>query len=298
MKSPAKHMEEDTPCALERALMEGIKALETDELTLALERVRSAVRGGNVDALRAAYEGRGGFQVGLSAQNGAPEKMVLLEMLRTPGAPLELLRVFFRELGGRFWVDPYRAYGVCVYSMLIEIETTAVDRDIVSEEEARRWEKRMMEIVGYMVETLDMPLPCHSILSLNRLEGHLIDLAWHSSAWAAWAAFARYVPASKGQDAYGIMCRMAQWQSSTPYSDYWFGRYASDLTDEQLQALMHLVTDAECVFGPSIDAEAERRKTTRIDARMLFTLGCKERFAMPGDLMHKIQMMAYSDCRF
>ncbi len=106
----------------------------TTERDAAFMRLRGAVRAGDIDAMRAAYEGGNGFIIGTGASQGFTETLVITEVLNNSHVPLELLSVFFQELGGRFMVG--EGHGVCVFSMLIEVEGT---KHIPHAEEAERW---------------------------------------------------------------------------------------------------------------------------------------------------------------
>jgi hypothetical protein len=129
----------------ERALQ--LREKETDQRCVAFQLLRLAVQAGDIDAMRAAFDGNNGFLLGLGSSHGHSEKLVLEEIFNNCDLPLELLGVFFRELGGRFIVDP--GYNVCVFSLLV-----LLDYSHYAEEEGRvkRWESRMAEVVRYLVE--------------------------------------------------------------------------------------------------------------------------------------------------
>jgi len=293
--------------------IEAVKRQERDETTQAFERVHIAVQSGDVDALRAAFEGRNGLILGRLTKQGSLERMILLEMMNAPGAPLELLEVFFRELGGRFLPDQDRTYSVHVYSLLIDIDS---GNRIASEQEVGRWTERMAEIVGYIAETLGQPVPRWTFFSknsnaysLNCTQGTLIQMAWNNEAYAAWSAFAKHVPPLEGQTAFNIIDRMALQQNTEPYSNFWFLRSVPDITDDALERLMsRQETEGphqQYAFRPLMNAEAERRRTTRFDVRLLFV--CKNHFkkeqkipeeVIPEEVMEKIITMARSGFQF
>jgi hypothetical protein len=296
--------------AAELEQLEIIKERERREADQALEAVQRAVQSGDVDALRAAFEGPNGVVLGRLALHGCLERMMLLEMMKAPKAPLELLRVFFRDLRGRYCWDTENGDGVHVYSLLIDIDVVSANLHTASESDAVCWMERMAEIVGYIANDLRQPVLRWAVFSRSSRSmysvGTLIQLSWHNDAWASWAAFAKHVPVLEGQTAYRMLYKMAVWEPkhSTPYFDFWFRRSVSDLTDDELQTLVsrqeRAGTRKEFAFRPLMNAEVERRSTTRTWVRLLFVAQnyFKKDPKMPKEIMEEIIAISRSDLRF
>jgi hypothetical protein len=198
----------------------------TKERDAAFVRLREAVRAGDIDALRAAYEGGNGFIIGTGASQGYIETLVITEALNNSHVPLELLSVFFQELGGRFMVG--EGYGVCVFSMLIEVEGT---KYIPDAEEAERWTLRLAEVVRHLVEKVGYPIRMELSYRVRPLANSapLMKLAQDSRAWACYMAFAQFIhPAPVSS----LLQCVVQEQNANARSGYWVKRFAAAVEDE------------------------------------------------------------------
>ena len=193
----------------------------------AFARLRQAVSAGDIDAMRAAYAGNNGFLLGTGALHGVTEHLVLTEVMDNSNLSLELLGVFFNELGGRFIVD--LQYNICVFSMLLQIESSKV---ILEEEEAERWTLRLTEVVRYLVEKLEMPIRMTQRYSMRPLtaDGTLMELALHSDCWACYTAFSQYIPAPTSS----LLERVLQQRHPFVRSNYWVKRLVAAVEDEDL----------------------------------------------------------------
>ena len=193
----------------------------------ALARLRQAVSANDMDAMRAAYAGNNGFLIGIGALHGYSEYLVLTEVLKNSNLSLELLGLFFNELGGRFFVDSQ--YNVCVFSMLLQIESSTV---IFEEEEAERWTVRVAEVVRYLVEKLKMPIrmTCRFCMRPLTADGTLMELAMDSGSWACYTAFSQFIPVPTSNPLEQLLK-----QRHTDFrSNYWVKRLVAAVEDEDL----------------------------------------------------------------
>jgi hypothetical protein len=201
----------------------------TLERSAALARLREAIKAGDIDAMRAAFQGKNGFIIGTGALHGYTERLVITEVLRleTSTRSLELLSVFFKELGGRFMVD--ERYDVCVFSMLIEIEGTKYIHDA---EEAERWTLRLAEVVRHLVEKLEYPIHMtvsYSVRPVSR-SAPLMDLVLQSGAWACYMAFAQFI---RPAPVLSLLQFVVQDKVGGVRSGYWVKRFAAAVEDEE-----------------------------------------------------------------
>jgi hypothetical protein len=289
----------------ENNALEADKERECQEPIEAFEKVRSAVQSGDVNALRAAFDGRNGLILGRLTKNGRLERMMLLEMMKAPDAPLELLRVFFRDLGGRLWPNPYKKPGVHVYSLLIDIDYDFRYQEIASEHEVGRWTERLAKIVDFFAEV--NPVPCGSHFSMISRSiyprGTLIQLAWNNEAYAAWTALKKHVRVLEGQTAYNMIDRKALRRGTgvNAYSSFWFKRFVPDVTNDALEMVMSRYEmesrEQEFAFRPLMNAEVERRKEVCVRVCTEFERLAKER-KFPEEVVKKITTMACSGFPF
>ena len=231
--------------------------------------LRAAVREGSADALRAALEGRQGFQVGLLGAHGYIEQVVLTEMIRHD-APLELLRVFFTELGGRFLVAP--EYKICVFSLLIFIEAEEAG-GATNEQDAERRSLLVEAIVRFLVEDLGMPVRMPAWYRASLL-GHckpLLELAWSNECWASYVALRRYIRGPHQHSDGDAQREILQHVMDTPYRRYWARRFVPTLSDMDLEALLARA-DLSQTLRALAGAEAARRATDRQHMRALLLL--------------------------
>ena len=275
----------------------------------AIRRMRESVREGDLNGLRAAFEGVSGYQLGLTNSHGDLEYMVLEDTLRNARLPLSVLGVFFGELGvGRYMVNP--TYNVCVFSLIIQLDGGG--EHIESEEEAAAWSNRLIEVVRYMVETLGMPVP-HTRPFAMCPYGNLaplLELARQSSAWASYAAFAPYASSAAAADDAAAAAATAtdlllltQTIGKTPfaprdaYNDYWVARLLPKATDAQLELALTQHPD-----DPRLALECEHRTLTRRQMRALLMMPggagpCRDVLGDPY-LAQAIQAVAHTDCLF
>ena len=193
----------------------------------AFARLRRAVIAGDMDAMRAAYAGNNGFLIGTGALHGGTEYLVLTEIMENSDLSLEVLGLFFNELGGRFLVD--QQYNVCVFSMLLHIESSKV---IFEEEEAERWTLRVAEVVRYLVEKLKMPIrmTCRFCMRPLTADGTLMELAMDSGSWACYTAFSQFIPVPTSNPLEHVL----QQRRTDVRSNYWVKRFVAAVEDEDL----------------------------------------------------------------
>ena len=192
------------------------------ERDAALTRLRAAVRAGDVDAMRAAYQGRGAFLIGTQSLHGYSEETVMTEVLKNSDLPLELLGVLFNELGGRFMVDIQ--YNVCVFSMLVSIEGRARFSQV---EETERWTLRMAEVVRFLVEKLEMPIrmPKEYCAYPLTTPSTLMQLALDSDGWACYTAFSQFIRPAR---AFSLLEHIVQSRYAEAKSNYFVKRLAAE----------------------------------------------------------------------
>jgi hypothetical protein len=197
-------------------------------------RLREAVRAGSIDAMRAAYAGNNGFLIGTGAAHAHSERVVLTGVLENSAVPLELLGVFFNELGGRFIVDGI--HNVCVFSLLVQIEcTTHITQDV----EVERWTLRMAEVVRYLVEKIGFPIRMRIMYAMRPFATPrmLMMLAMNSGAWACYTAFAQFM--NPVADFFLLESVLTQHHAGVT-SNYWVARFAAGLDDWEGRMLLRL----------------------------------------------------------
>jgi len=201
---------------------------ENLECKAALARLRGAVKAGDMKAMRAAFKDKNGFLIGTGASHGYTERLVINEVLELENGncPLKLLTVFFKELGGRFMVDA--SYGVCVFSMLIEIEST---KYIPDAEEAERWTLRLAQVVRHLVVKVQYPIRMRFSYSVRPVASAapLMDLALQSGAWACYMAFAQFI---RPAPVLSLLQFVVQDKIGGVRSGYWVKRFAAAVEDE------------------------------------------------------------------
>ena len=266
----------------------------------ALMRLREAVQNGDLDAMRVAYGGGNGFRIGLEAAYGSPEKMVLTEVLSNSNLSLEILGVFFRELGGRFMVD--QKYGVCVFSMLIDIECST---NFHQDEEIERWTVRMAEVVEYLVDELEMPICMRQRYrprATMSFDGPLFFLAIKYVACACSYAFGQFM---RTPPTFVLLEETLVVRLTNAHSSYWVKRLANATEDED--KLWHLSRRTESLPGhiTLLNDEGALRKKARELKQALLLL--QNRVPENGwacavmddiNLSHMIMSQAFENARF
>jgi hypothetical protein len=268
----------------------------------ALARLTDAVRAGDIDAMRAAYSGIGGFHLGLGAVHGHTEHIVLRETLDNEAVPLDLLGVFFRELGGRFMVDAQ--YNVCVFSKLIMLDDEHQRFRSDQEAEEERWSMRMTTIVRYLVDELHMPIRTQYAYYLRPLcthSGTLLQLAWDTHSWACYFAFAQYIPRQSTDTSCFERC-VAVTQDNAHHR-YWAKRLALDIKDDGVvwDAMQQTMTENPALFNAVAAPLSERRE--HMQALLLLQERGPENAAAcrvmdDPNLSHSIHALAFENSRF
>jgi hypothetical protein len=239
----------------ERALQ--LREHETGQSSAAFTRLRLAVQSGNIDAMRAAFDGINGFLIGLWSSRGQSESVVFEEILKNCDLSLDLLGVFFRELGGRFIVDS--ECNVCVFSLLVLLDNS---RYAGEEGDVKRWESRMAEVVRYLVEELNMPIRMwqHYRIRPGGRSNTLLGLARDASSWACYAAIAPY---------YGpLTTRDFLWAVLTEHepdvcTNYWVQKLAVKMEDEHILSEFsrnptYHITHREILWTVGVEREMSR----------------------------------------
>lgn len=240
------------------------------ERDAAFKRLCDAVRTGDIEAMRAVYEGKNGFLIGTGASSGYSESVVLTEVLKNSEIPLELLGVFFKELGGRFIVD--RTYNVCVFSMLVQIECSA---HFAEADEVERWTLRMAEVVRYLVEKIGFPIRMKVLYAMRPLTTSrtLMMLAMESSVWACYTAFGQFMHPLPNSIL--LECVLGERQAS-PRSNYWVKRFAAEVKDEKLIWTHSIRADLVPEHIELLKAEGQRFARTRQHMQALLLLQDKD----------------------
>jgi hypothetical protein len=249
--------------------------------------------------MKAAYEGKNGFIIGTGSTCGYSERVVLEEVLKNSDLPLDILGVFFRDLGGRFIVDI--PHNVCVFSMLIMMECEKRTDQV---EEVERWASRIAEVVRYLVEELKYPIRMKQGYSIRALTGHyapLLPLARDSEAWACYTAFSQFD--SKPNFVHCLESILHDRRTDIK-SDYWVKLVAAKVHENRLGSLSETP-----FFRPEhlalLRAEGERRMQTREHMQALLLLQSND----PGNaaaravmnnhtLSHMILAQAFEDAFF
>ena len=222
-------MADQTPEDRDTALAERLRDAETREHYDVFDRFLAVVRAGDIDALRSVFEGRAVLILGGESQ-GRLEQTVLTEVMNNSGIRLDLLGVFFKELGGRFMVDA--RYGMCVFSMLIMIDCA---KNIVQVEEVERWTVRMAEVVRYLVENVGYPIRMRQEYRVRPLAttGTLMTLARDTGAWASYMAFAQFIRPAPFLNLLEKLIRES-FKGEAVRSSYWFKRFATGMFAEDV----------------------------------------------------------------
>ena len=300
----ASSMEEETDSARDEYQANLYQEREERARDEAMRRLRAAVRDGNTDAMRAALGGSNGYLVGLHGARGYTEQVVLMELMQNH-APLEMLRVFFEELGGRFMLDPQ--YRVCAFSVLMFIESEHAGR-VWHEEEAEQYSLRLEAIVRFLVEQLRMPvrMPSGFCMCLGATECKpLLELAWRGKCWACYVALRQYIRTAEAQHSDAELLRViVTREHATAYMRYWARRLLPSLQadDADLEALILRPNNMDPVFRTLLLAEGERRAAERTHMRALLMLqapGAAEHAVMQDPYLSQfIQQQAFEDARF
>jgi hypothetical protein len=269
---------------------------------VALTRLTDAVRAGDIDAMRAAYSGIGGFHLGLGAVHGHTEYIVLRETLRNEAVPLDLLGVFFRELGGRFIIDAQ--YDVCVFSELVMLDEEHQGFHYADREaEKERWSMRMAEIVRYLVDELRMPILMqyeYRLRPFTTRTGTLLQLAWDTHSWACYFAFARYIPRPRTDAA----CLERCVTQDNAYHRYWARRLALEINDDHVVwgAIRGTETANPALFNELAAPFRDRREHMQV---LLFlqesgpeNAAARRVMADISPLSHMIHTLAFADAPF
>jgi hypothetical protein len=281
-----------------------LRVTDTAGRDAAIVRLRMAVRAGDVDAMREAYAGKGGFLLGLSAGHGYTEHVVLEETLNNEAVPMEeVLGIFFRELGGRFVVDDQ--YNVCVFSKLILLDTDHYRQTRFTHEEAvhERWAARMGEVVRFLVEKLHFPIRMQFEYCARPLTtaAPLMKLAWDAEAWACYFAFAQFVPAPRS-DA-DCLAKIVGNGFNDAYVRYWVGRLAATVGDDD-EAVWRIAQHSTSDVGMALLSgmvtrcrERRERKQQMLVAGDYASAAAREVMGH-ANLAHMIHGMAFAEARF
>ena len=206
----------------------------------------------------AAFNRINGFLIGLWSSRGQSESVVFEEILKNCDLSLDLLGVFFRELGGRFIVDSES--NVCVFSLLVLLDNS---RYAGEEGDVKRWESRMAEVVRYLVEELNMPIRMwqHYRIRPGGRSNTLLGLARDASSWACYAAIAPYY--------YGpLTTRDFLWAVLTEHepdvcTNYWVQKLAVKMESEQVLSEFsrnptYHITHREILWTVGVEREMSR----------------------------------------
>ena len=245
--------------------------LPTKERDSALVQLAAAVRAGDIDAMRAAYQGKKAFYIGIASAYGQSELLVVGEILKNSDLSLDILGVFFGELGGRFMVDGQ--HNICVFSMLANMECT---KHIDQAEEVERRASRIIEVVRYLVEKLGMPIRQRHEYSLQpSFTGHqapLLELARDAGAWACYAAFAQFI---RDPCFVGCLESILQSQDTGASSNYWVKRFAAEVHEDPLGRLVER-PGLHPEHTAILNAEGERKMQTREHMQALLLMQSKD----------------------
>jgi hypothetical protein len=205
----------------------------------ALERLRLAVRAGDIDAMERAYTGSGGFYIGLGGAKEDPEYLVLMETMLNDAVPLQVLGVFFGKLGGRFALYNDR----CVFTLLMSIDSDCFRYE--AEEEAR-WSARMNAVVRYLVEELGFPIR----------EQQVMKAALDFTREACYFAFAQFAKAPVSEAAF-LNQIVRKREGYRPANHYWVEKLSVELGEETL----HVIENDEESHGflPCADDKLRKR---------------------------------------
>ena len=268
----------------------------------AFNRLRLAVRAGDINAMKAAYEGKNGFLIGTGSMCGYSERIVFEEVLKNSDFPLDILGVFFRDLGGRFIVDI--PHNVCVFSMLVMLECEKRTDQV---EEVERWASRIAEVVRYLVEELNYPIRMKQGYCIRPMTGHyapLLSLARDSEAWACYTAFCQF---DSKPNFVPCLEFILTYRTTGIKSDYWVKLFAAKTPENLLGGLSE--TLGFRLFRREhlalLRAEGERRMQTREHMQALLLLQSND----PGNaaaravmnnhtLSHMILAQAFEDAFF
>ena len=174
--------------------VDAVQRADKDACAQAVQRLHASVLAGDIDGMRAAFVGRGGYRLGLANAHGQLEYLVLEATLNDARLPLTLLGIFFAELGGRYLVEP--AYGICVFSFVIQLEANRAPH-FDDAHAAARYAERVVDVVRYLAEALSMPVPPTRPFALRACAPPmpLLEMARKAGAWATYATLAPYVGA-------------------------------------------------------------------------------------------------------
>jgi hypothetical protein len=227
---------------------------------------------------------------------------VLRETLDNEAVPLDLLGVFFRELGGRFMIDVQ--HNVCVFSKLVMLDEDHKQFHYSDQEaDEERWSMRMAEIVRYLADELRMPILMqheYRLRPFTTRTGTLLQLAWDTHSWACYFAFARYIPRQR-TDASCLEQCVAQ---DNAYHRYWARRLALEINDDHAVwgAIRGTVTANPALFNALAAPFRERREHKQV---LLFLQksdpeNAAERRVMAeiSPLSHMIHTLAFADAPF
>jgi hypothetical protein len=294
----ANHQQTDEDRDTERALE--LYDSARHERDTAFMCLRLAVRAGDLNAMKAAYEGKNGFIIGTGSMHGYSERIVFEEVLNNSDLPLDILGVFFRDLGGRFIVD--LQYHVCVFSMLIMMEYEKRTDQV--EEEVERLSSRIAEVVLYLVDEIKYPIRMRESYRVRALNGHyapLLQLARDSEAWACYTAFSQFDSTPNFVHCLEFILKDRRTGIT---SDYWFKLFAAKIHENPLGILSETPG-----FLPEhtafLRAEGGRRMQTREHMQALLLLQSHD----PGNaaaravmnnhaLSHMILVQAFEDAFF
>jgi hypothetical protein len=242
-----------------------------DDVAGALERLR-AVR--TPDALRALFASADGYRLGGS---GRAERVLLEQALQLPDDLRELLVVFFRELGGRFYFEKTRA---CVFSVLIELDAERWRNDVDEPQpgDVARWAARVDAVVECLVVSAGLPVRMQRRYSLPG-QAHLAEcsalheLAYAHGAWPMLFALARHLDPRLVRAYVAPEARLEQVLRHgymRPLCVYWTRVFAAEVEDEEALARRSehaLALDVPaCTMALALRHEAAQRALRRLRA--------------------------------
>jgi hypothetical protein len=315
--------EEEEELALPRLIVQDTAraiALDHDahnEAFAVTARFRAALRSGAPEQLRA-FMARDGYRLGNAEwEGGFGEHVALDEALRDEAMPLEMIGLFFRELGGRFIVSS--RFVMCVFSLLIQIDN---ERWVeprhprnaglpMDDDAAARWAARMAELVRYLVEEEGLQMP---IRMPHRYRARawgtyplsdLMDLARTGTAWAAYCAFGQYlIDADIITNDEGLLMRFVLRFTPAETVGFWARRLGIEtLSDEALQGIIMMQRDQSSPEARAVlAAESARRAAVQVHMRALLMLPAANapgRAALQDSFLAQyIQSIAWADAPF
>jgi len=142
--------------------------------------LREALRCGDDGARLRALFAQKGYALGLLHLNGCGPEYIVLEEVLSERAPLPMLVLFFKELGGQFRIGAH-----CVWMHLVTLDAHAFQRSCTPSH------ARIEQMVETMAHELHMPIRLSETI---RFCAHgevlpLLEMAFEVGAWNALFAF-------------------------------------------------------------------------------------------------------------